>query len=254
MNQLGPQYGDKEAFFKALWPRVADGLNQVSDQYWQRDGGEIRLLDATQKRMHQRRDDLIDDLKRVVSFVDEGDIDPSPIHWFKKYVSGKAPRDINKVRSLCRTLEAIRRKVTGNEDFINVSDLGGHAAKTLESTAESPATSNVSGGDGATGNTNANPGVEAAVGDAAAKLKPSEEKAYGQYKAAIDSNAKLDGARDRDIYDWMDQNQLEEDETLPTFSTWQRQLRAGRKYHGEQKNTPRVAPTTGNSIVLADEI
>ncbi len=85
--------------------------------------------------------------------------------------------------------------------------------------------------------------------DAADKLKPSEEKAYGQYLWAIKRNAALDGNRDRDVYDWIDENQTDDDEKLPKSSTWQRYLRAGRKYYSDQKNTSRAGRKAGKSVV-----
>ncbi len=86
------------------------------------------------------------------------------------------------------------------------------------------------------------------------RLKPSQAKAYGQWKRAIELNAELDGASDRTVYDWVAENMLDEGEKPPAFGTWARQLRAGRSFHGNQKNEPRVSRPHGKSIVRKRQI
>ena len=86
------------------------------------------------------------------------------------------------------------------------------------------------------------------------KLKPCELKAYMQYKKAIEQNPKLCSAIDKEVYNWVKDNVLDEGEKLPSFATWQRQLRTVRKHNGDQKNESRIARPHGKSIVMEGEI
>jgi hypothetical protein len=92
------------------------------------------------------------------------------------------------------------------------------------------------------------------VSDAKREPKPSEAKAFGQWKRAIELNAELDGAIDKQVYDWIRDNMLEDNEKLPAFATWQRQLRGARGFHGERKNERRSNRPHGRSIVQEDQI
>jgi len=85
-------------------------------------------------------------------------------------------------------------------------------------------------------------------------LKPSEEKAYGQYRQAMEREPKLVEDTDQIVYDWIDENLLDEGESLPSFATWRRQMGAGRKHHDDQKNTPKANRAIGRSIVRPPEI
>ena len=85
-----------------------------------------------------------------------------------------------------------------------------------------------------------------------AKLKPSAAKAAMQYSRAVQSNAELKEAKDRDVYDWLKEN-LDEGELLPTFATWQRQLRLARQYSAARKNMPRNK-SGGRSVVKQSEL
>jgi hypothetical protein len=90
------------------------------------------------------------------------------------------------------------------------------------------------------------------AGDAG--LSPSRKKAYQQYQSAVKKIAELDGATDRQVYDWLGEHCDDEDEKLPPFSTWSRYLRHARAYYGTSKNTRRAGRQTGRSIVGSDEI
>ena len=59
---------------------------------------------------------------------------------------------------------------------------------------------------------------------------------------------------DRDAYDWLYENAGADDYKLPNYNTWVRYLRAGRKYYGTQKNSPRGGRRTGKSIIPANQI
>lgn len=84
-------------------------------------------------------------------------------------------------------------------------------------------------------------------------LKPSEQKAYQSYLIAekkMQNSPKID----REAYDWLrDYSENIEQYELPAFKTWQRQVRAGRKYYGTQKNKPRHG-REGRSIVKHSEL
>ena len=75
------------------------------------------------------------------------------------------------------------------------------------------------------------------------KLTPAEEKAYQSYDYAIEKNSELAGKADKDVHKWLKENGID-DYILPTFNTWQRQVRAGRNKYGTQKNTPRGGRTS----------
>lgn len=75
------------------------------------------------------------------------------------------------------------------------------------------------------------------------KLTPAEEKAYQSYDVAINQKPELAGKTDKEVYDWLKTNGID-DYILPTFNTWQRQVRAGRNKYGTQKNAPRGGRTS----------
>jgi hypothetical protein len=85
-----------------------------------------------------------------------------------------------------------------------------------------------------------------------AKLSPSRQKAYGQFLWAVRENAALDGAIDREVYDWLIENWKEE--RLPPFAAWCRYLRDARAAEGTSKYTPRAGRQSGRSIVRPDDI
>lgn len=86
------------------------------------------------------------------------------------------------------------------------------------------------------------------------KPKPSEFKAYIQYKEAIRRNAILVDASDKEIYEWVWENVLDHGEKLPKLATWEKQLRTARSYYGQQKNGSRINRQYGKSIVREDQI
>jgi hypothetical protein len=84
------------------------------------------------------------------------------------------------------------------------------------------------------------------------RLAPSRRKAYQQYQWAVSCNAALDGAPDRDVYDWL-KEKLETDAELPSLANWTRYLRTARKADGTSKHNSR-AGRTGRSVVNQNEI
>jgi hypothetical protein len=74
-------------------------------------------------------------------------------------------------------------------------------------------------------------------------ITPAEEKAYQSYDVAINQKPELAGKTDKEVYKWLKPNGID-DYILPTFNTWQRQVRAGRNKYGTQKNTPRGGRTS----------
>lgn len=96
--------------------------------------------------------------------------------------------------------------------------------------------------------------AEAASKVATTNLKPSEKKAYGQYKHAVEQNAELDGTRDRDVYDWVQENLIEDGEEIPEFDTWSRQLRSARAHNNDRKNERRSGRPQGRNFVRQDQI
>jgi hypothetical protein len=85
------------------------------------------------------------------------------------------------------------------------------------------------------------------------KLSPSRMKAYQQFLWAVNTNAELDGATDRDVYDWLKEH-LDENESLPEFSAWSRYVRQAREAYGTSKHNRRAGRQTGRSIARPDEI
>jgi hypothetical protein len=96
--------------------------------------------------------------------------------------------------------------------------------------------------------------AEAAQAEGASdpRLSPSRLKAYGQFCWAVRANAALDGATDREVFDWLEEHYKEE--PLPPFATWNRYLREARRVYGTSKHTPRAGREAGRSIVRPDEI
>jgi hypothetical protein len=84
------------------------------------------------------------------------------------------------------------------------------------------------------------------------KLAPSRLKAYGQFRWAIRQNAALEGASDREVYEWLEDHY--NTEPLPKFASWDRYLREARAFHDVRKHTPRSGRNTGRSIVRSDQI
>lgn len=83
------------------------------------------------------------------------------------------------------------------------------------------------------------------------KVKPSESRAYTQWREAVKQNAELDGADDDVVYGWLAESG---DAKLPRRDTWKRQLRNARCAVGEQKHRPRAGREHGKSIVRPDDI
>ncbi len=84
-----------------------------------------------------------------------------------------------------------------------------------------------------------------------ATLPPSRVKAMSQFVDAVSKCPALNGATDREVYDWIDEHS--DGDPLPNFDTWSRYLRDAREAAGISKNTPR-SERTGRSIVRLDEI
>ena len=85
-------------------------------------------------------------------------------------------------------------------------------------------------------------------------LAKSERLAYQSYEYAIGQSPELADATDDSIYHWLKQNGVGEDDyKLPSCDTWKRQVRAGRKHHGTQKNSAR-AGRSGGSITHAGQL
>lgn len=74
-------------------------------------------------------------------------------------------------------------------------------------------------------------------------ITPAAEKAYQSYNYAISQAPELVGKIDKEVHSWLSENGLAEYK-LPSFNTWQRQVRIGRKHYGTQKNTPRSNRTS----------
>jgi hypothetical protein len=89
-------------------------------------------------------------------------------------------------------------------------------------------------------------------GSERSKLPPAREKAYQQFQWAVQQDAALEGATDRDVYEWL-KEKLDEDDKLPSFASWSKYVRDARKIQGVSKHTSR-AGRTGRSIVTPDQI
>jgi hypothetical protein len=97
------------------------------------------------------------------------------------------------------------------------------------------------------------PAAEQGEGAGGAKLSPSRLKAFQQYQWAVSSSAELQGATDRQVYEWLREH-LDQGESLPAFATWTRYLSEARAAHDSRKYSPRAGRETGRSIVRPDEI
>lgn len=84
-------------------------------------------------------------------------------------------------------------------------------------------------------------------------LAKAERLAYQSYDDAITQKPELADTKDNEIYNWLKENGTSEEYELPSCETWKRQVRAGRKHYGKQKNTPR-AGRTSRSIVRVSQI
>jgi hypothetical protein len=94
--------------------------------------------------------------------------------------------------------------------------------------------------------------AEGATESAQGQLKPSREKAYGQFQWAMGVNATLE--TDRQVYDWLKERQ-ELSEDLVNFASWSKYLREARAHYENHKHTPRTArKATGKSVVRPDQI
>ena len=78
-------------------------------------------------------------------------------------------------------------------------------------------------------------------------LKPSVVKAYSQYTKAMEGKPEL--KTDREAYDWYEDN-LEDDEKLPSFTTWTKYLRTARNAFDAQKNKRGLGVETRSVVRL----
>jgi hypothetical protein len=83
------------------------------------------------------------------------------------------------------------------------------------------------------------------------KLRPCDERAYAQYRFAIEQEASLNS--DKDVYDWLQKCKSINEDELPIYANWSRYLRKARKAKGEGKNTPRRGNPT-KSVVSGDRV
>jgi len=84
------------------------------------------------------------------------------------------------------------------------------------------------------------------------QLTKAERLAYQSYEYAITQKPELADTKDDKTYDWLKENGPPDYE-LPSCETWKRQVRAGRKHHGTQKNTLR-AGRSGHSIAQSGQL
>jgi len=80
---------------------------------------------------------------------------------------------------------------------------------------------------------------------------PAIEKAYQSYQDAVAKNSDLADKKDKEAYAWLENNGID-DYTLPAFETWQRYVRAGRKFHHTSKNTPRAGRASKSVVNVND--
>jgi hypothetical protein len=82
------------------------------------------------------------------------------------------------------------------------------------------------------------------------KLPLSRKKAYGQYDWALKQNRALQGATDREVFDWL---KSDGSEKLPSFPTWSKYVRDARRATDTNKHKSR-AGRTGRSVVRLEEL
>lgn len=115
------------------------------------------------------------------------------------------------------------------------------ARRTVATDQEPPATGASEQGEGADGRRGTK------------KLSPSRQKAYGQFLDAVRRNPELANATDREVYDAITE-QLDRDETVPSFDTWSKYLREARTHHDANKYQRRAGRERGKGIVTRDQI
>ena len=84
-----------------------------------------------------------------------------------------------------------------------------------------------------------------------AKLRPCDDKAWSQYRRAIEDNPEL--TTDQAAYDWFIEHVADEGESLPAFASWVKYVRLARADAGEQKNKRGVGHET-RSVVPAKRL
>ena len=94
-------------------------------------------------------------------------------------------------------------------------------------------------------------GTGQAVLESLDSLAPSRQKALGQYLDAVRKFPQLDGASDREVYNWVVKHS--DGDRLPNFDTWWRYLRQARRATGRNKNSSRSG-RAGRSIVRRNQI
>jgi hypothetical protein len=80
------------------------------------------------------------------------------------------------------------------------------------------------------------------------KINPDHEKAYQSYKIAEQTLGKC---TDREAFEWL-KNNKSPDYDLPPLDTWGRYLRSGRKFHDDNKNTPRAGRSVHAGSIKED--
>jgi len=80
------------------------------------------------------------------------------------------------------------------------------------------------------------------------KLTPANERAYQSYCVA---EQKLGKCTDKKAYAWLKEQGIEGYD-LPTFATWQKYVRNGRKHYKTNKNTPRAGRKTSSPLAKDD--
>lgn len=102
--------------------------------------------------------------------------------------------------------------------------------------------------------TAASPAVPRAERGDDRQLQPAVARAYGQYLTAKKNKPEL--KTDLAVYEHYRENHFdrENEDAMPSFETWAKQVRIARKFHGTQKNTRRAGRTGGSSIVTPERI
>jgi len=89
-------------------------------------------------------------------------------------------------------------------------------------------------------------------------VRPSILNAYRSYKRG--ERQVSDNATDREVYEWLKENDPDwrghdlRDYELPSFQTWDRYVRKGRRPLGEQKYHPRAGRQQSGSSVRRSDI
>lgn len=77
-------------------------------------------------------------------------------------------------------------------------------------------------------------------------LRPCDQIAFSQYQRAVEQEQSI--KTDDEAYDWVADDMKADGIQLTRRDNWKRYVRSARKFHGEQKNGPRIGNETRSVV------